>query len=59
MKECSICSTPFNSEDEGVHGYISIIEFALCQECLNGMRDMCEENYICPHCEKMAGDEDV
>ena len=59
LSECCVCSIKFDSEDEGIHGYIGMIEFSLCQECLNGMRDMCEENYICPHCEKMAGDEDV
>ena len=45
---CSICSIQFLSCNEGVHGYIGIIEFAFCQECLGGVQDMVENNHICP-----------
>ena len=57
--KCNICSSEFFHNEEGVIGYIGIINFGLCQTCLNGVRDMVEKNYICPHCERMAGDEDV
>jgi ribosomal protein L32 len=42
-----------------VHGYIGIIEFAFCQECLNGVREMFEKNHICPECGYFEGGEDA
>lgn len=56
---CSICSTHFLACNEGVHGFIGIIEFALCQECLGGIQDMIEQNHICPECGHFEGGEDA
>ena len=38
-----------------MHGYIGIIEFAFCQECLGGVQDMVENNHICPECGYFEG----
>ena len=55
---CNICSGEFLSCNEGVHGYIGIIEFAFCQTCLDGVRSMVEENHICPACGYYEGGEE-
>ena len=56
--KCSICNDEFSTCDEGVHGYIGIIEFAFCQGCLGGVQDMFEQNHICPECGHFEGSDD-
>jgi len=42
---CSICSTSFDVETEGVEGDIGIIPIAFCPTCLAGIRDFAEQNW--------------
>ena len=42
---CSICSSSFDSEFEGVEGDIGIIPVAFCPTCLAGIRDFAEQQW--------------
>lgn len=42
---CSICSTNFDIEEEGVEGDIGIIPVAFCSTCRAGIRDFAEQTW--------------
>jgi len=44
-KYCSICSSSFDAEFEGVEGDIGIIPVAFCPTCLAGIRDFAEQQW--------------
>lgn len=42
---CSICSTSFDLDTEGVEGDIGIIPVAFCATCTSGIRDFAEQQW--------------
>lgn len=42
---CSICSTSFDLDSEGVEGDIGIIPVAFCSTCKTGIRDFAEQEW--------------
>jgi DNA-directed RNA polymerase subunit RPC12/RpoP len=54
-EKCSLCSTEFDPEEEGINGVVGILPVKLCQICYHGMIDMVEKleanaNIECPEC---------
>lgn len=49
VRYCSICSTSFDIDVDGVVGSIGMIPFALCYECKTGLHEYFE--FHCPTCE--------
>jgi DNA-directed RNA polymerase subunit RPC12/RpoP len=52
---CSVCSTEFDAEEEGINGLIGILPVKLCQTCYNGMVEIVEQlepnaHIECPEC---------
>ena len=45
VKECTICSTPLNDEEElVVRGYFGILPVAFCSNCYSSIMDMAEQD---------------
>jgi hypothetical protein len=45
VKECTICSTPLNDEEElVVRGYFGILPVAFCFDCYSSIMDMAEQD---------------
>lgn len=40
---CTVCSTSFDADAEGVEGEIGIIPVAFCSVCKTGIRDFAEQ----------------
>ncbi len=67
---CSICSTSFDIDEEGIEGDIGIIPVAFCSVCKTGIREFAEQNWdlaptgehrtltVCPVCDEVICDED-
>lgn len=42
---CTVCSTSFDRDIEGVEGDIGIIPVAFCETCKTGIRDFAEQTW--------------
>jgi hypothetical protein len=49
--QCSLCHRDFDLQVErGARGAVGILPCAFCPTCLDGIRDMVEQLWPCPHC---------